>query len=209
MTTNISVFLPYVSTAVEGAPDVLIEQQLRHTIADFCERSLVLKTEKTANLVAGTSTYTITPDAGTQVVKIIGVYVKNQLVLPTSIEDLDASVTDWRNASGQVIGYILNSHEEIQLVKNPDSSMTDGIRYRYAYRPDLAADDFHDMLYERWFEGLLAGVKGRLFALSGKPWSDPNQAGYYNSAFESAIGAAAAMGAKQFGSAALRVRACP
>lgn len=209
MATNISVFLSYIATSIEGVPDPLIEQQTRHTLADFCERSLVLKTEKTANLVSGTATYNITPDTDTQVVKVLSVYVDGEPISQTSVEELDESVADWRTATGVIDGYLLTSHEDVQFVRIPDSSITAGIRYRYAYRPDIAAVTFNDMLYERWFEGIMAGIKARLFMISGKPWSDPAQAGYYRGIYEDAIGAAAAMGAKQFGSIALRVRACP
>jgi hypothetical protein len=206
---SISLFLPYIRTVAEGCPDLIIEQQIQHTIADFCERSLCLKTEKTIDLVANTASYNVAPAVGTEVVKILNLYVDGKPIDTTSVDEMDESVPDWRTRTGTVIGYLQDSHEDVLLVYIPTSDITGGIRFRYAYRPSILTTDFPDMLYERWFEGILAGAKARVFSITGKPWSDPAQASYLFGMYENAVGAAAAMGAKQFGRAPLRVRACP
>jgi hypothetical protein len=199
----------HVKAIAEACPEIIITQQAQHTIVDFCERSLCLKKEEVVNLYSGVSEYTVDAGVGFQVVKVVDLYVNEKKIDPTSVEDLDQNITDWRTKTGTAIGYIHNSHEDIRIIYIPDQTIVDGLRFRFAYRPDYSATEFPDMIFERWFEGILAGVKSRILAITNKPWSDPAGADFYRGVFENAIGAASAMGAKQFGVAKLRVTPCP
>lgn len=44
--------------------------------------------------------------------------------------------------------------------------------------PGIESEEFPDLIWQKYRRHLEAGARGMLQAMKGKPWSDPNQAGY-------------------------------
>lgn len=166
---------PYIAGDVAGCPPVVIRQTIITTAIDFCKRSKVLQKQLSAGVTSvGTSLYTIVAPDGFQVF---------------SVEE--ASVNGGNLAPGQAVGIGMPSRfttEDQGVLKlTPVPTVPNlPVSALCVLVPLITATSVPDLLMN-WQEGFCGGVKYRIMAQPGKPWSSADLAVYNEKLYENAI----------------------
>lgn len=193
-------FYSYVMPAVQGCPSSVVNNAIKHSINEFCEKTLMWREAlDPISIVANTSEYaTVVP---TDTVLVAPVYVavqSNQLSL-TNIEDLDVMCSGWRNATAnQPLWCYMDNAANITLVPCPITDIVDGLQIEAALKMDLTSTVCPDWLLQNWAETIAHGALMRLHAMPGHVWSDPSTVAYHKSKFRDGISRAKSRTMKSF-----------
>jgi len=186
-TVSLTNFLTEVLPQVPACPDAVAMNAVRNALIEFCTQSLVWQeTQDPVTVASGDFPYPLEGVAGAKVVKVMSVIVDGEAVPPTSVEILDASVTNWRSSVNSVVSaYYLSSPELLALFPLPSEPRV--MQLRVAYAPSRAAQSTEEFLYQKYLEGVAAGALSRLMAMPAQPWSNPELSGYYRAIFGRSI----------------------
>lgn len=190
--TAITDFYDYVMPHCKGLGKFMAFQAIRDTAIDFCERTLRYRYNHPAiDVVAATSSYTLTPESGARICDILAVRYNGLPIDPANDADLDDLYADWRTVAGPVVAYqgVLDMNA-VKLVRTPDASLTGGLSVEVAQAPVSNATTVPDWMFNRYRDGLVAGTLARLHALPAKPWTDNGLAVYHGHLYDQAIGRA-------------------
>lgn len=188
----------------------LARQALRSALVEFCEKSLVWSYEMPAiNVVGGTHTYAVTPDADARAVDVLEAWYNGAQLSPATPADLDVLYTDWRTVGGTGIPKYFTTNVElssVRLVKTPADSLASGLIITLAQAPTLTATDVPDWLFEDHYMTVSHGAWSRLLRMPRRPWTDKEAAREYEMSFEQGCGQANARKAKAHTRRPLRTR---
>lgn len=147
-----------------GAPLPLVQMQLWNAISDFALRSTWYRTELNWAMSPSQALYDFNPyDANMTVCWVLAQRGLTcwKVSVPSTLVDLQSDVSQPRT------GTALVALKPARLDAN------------------LPAD-----LFDQWFEAMLSGTLGRLYALPAKPWSDGKAALVHMRSYSSKIGEA-------------------
>jgi len=173
-------------------PDALAAEMLRRAAIVFCTRSLAHRaTLPRFDLVAGQSTYALSPPTDTEIVEIIRLVnvPANQQIEKRTEEQLmwgDAAYLSGTSGQPEVFTYEPGSNE-LALYPEPSSSAVAAMQARVALRPIAAAAQIDDQVWNRWSDALLDGARFNLYRIPGKPWSNGEAARLAFEQFDLAI----------------------
>lgn len=189
-------FKPYVSPEVPGIDDITLENHIRLTINDFCEKSWIIQRGFTHEVDDGDQD----EDLNDSILINIPGYVRD--LRPVWISRLLVDGEEW----GVQHIYLVNDTEDLDIVRDTDKKVfyfpsattirlapfTGACRVfmQLVFKPTHTATTFDDVLLHDWVRGVAAGVKAELMVIPGKPWSNPQMATYYRQAFMKEIGEA-------------------
>ncbi|WP_099062414.1 hypothetical protein [Serratia sp. BW106] len=165
----LDVFLPAIRRHISGPLEIMMRQAVLESAIAFCRESLFCREELTlADATPGT-TYALTESSLVKCVKRLRVIdLSEQLRRPDEPGDVLVAGIDFNVMSANHIAFV-RSFEKVAVLFaiEPRRSVTDV--------PDALADDYLDVI--------AAGALNDLFMMPGKPWSDPQRAGYFNAQF--------------------------
>lgn len=177
-------FVPHVAVEVKDAPIILIESQLRLAATDLCRRSQPWVGEiapKTVNL--GTATYSLLPAVEEAVVfEVYSLWLDGRLLSHMPLAQMRRFGGNWPSLSGDVEGYVQLDDGSVTLFKKP--AVGGQLTGLAALVPSPSSKGLPDWLGVKFFDGIVAGAKARLFAMQGVPWSNAESARYYSSIFD-------------------------
>jgi hypothetical protein len=206
MAANWSKFLPEVAHEVPGCPILTIENAIRRAVIDFCERSEFLTVDlDPIDVVAGESIYDISAGTSLDIAKVLFVRFDGKTLLPKTKEYLFEWDGDWDTKVGTPTMVTQDNYNQIRLVLGPDTDLVAGLKVNVAVMPSATATGCDDVIYSRFMDAIASGAKSRLMAIPGAPWNKPDMVTFYGNQFEFEVGKAAAMAAKAYGRAPLRV----
>lgn len=170
--TLYTAWFDYVMPSVPGAMNGVVTQAIRRAVIEFCRLSLACRhTPSAINIVGATSTYTITPPAGTQVQDFMDVKVNGIDIDARSNEWLDLRVKDWRTtATGPARAWRSPGTNQIQIVPTPSESITGGLVVECALKPTEASTECPDWIFNDYVEAIKWGALERLCAMPRAPW---------------------------------------
>lgn len=175
---------------VPGAPMPLVEREVRFTAIDFCDYTLTWRMDlSNANIVSGTSDYTMVPPADGRIATVLYASADGLRILPTTERRLDDTEDGWRlstTKASQAQWYYLPDRTTIRIALTPSESITSGLGITVALKPTQDAKTLPDQLYEDNLEAIRAGTLARLFSAPGKEWSNPQAGVYYRNEYERA-----------------------
>lgn len=173
---NLSQFFPRLLPYVVGCPEPLAQQALLDSAIEFCHRSLVVTAMlDPVTIVAGTSTYELDLPAQTAVEQVLDVWRDGTRIEPSPYEtttNLYRTPATPQYYYGQDIDEVFN----LSLLPSPDTTIANGLRVRVALRPTRSATKVHDILYDRFAEGIVAGALGILMTVADEPFTNPTAA---------------------------------
>lgn len=194
-----SEFYPDVLPELPGAPLPMVDHWLRNAAIEFCEESkaLVLNLEP-VDAVAEQMEYLLPmPDDGGgtpvvlyELVEIVSARFSGEKLTPIVPLELEKKYDDWEAEVGTPEHYTQADTFNILLIPAPTDAATDAIEVRAALKPTPSATGVSDWLFSQYRMALAAGVKAKMMALSGKPWSNPDMALFYSGVFADAISTA-------------------
>lgn len=182
-------FYDHILPELNGITPAVVDFTLRDVCRDFCEETGVHATEVTAiNVVAGTSAYTLTsPVSGTEPHRIKAAWFNGHPLHMAPEDALNASSDYWPDStSTEPWAYTQKQPDQIILYPEPDTAVTDGLRVQIILKPTTDSTGLTDWIALRYMRQLAHGVKARLMAQPGRPWTNPDFAAYHNALYESA-----------------------
>lgn len=158
---------------VPGAPNPLVDREVRHAAREFCDFTFTWRAEVAAiDIATADAQYEFTLPIGARIVRIV-------FVRPgcgTRINDESCCISGWY--------YTPDGKVHIDLAS--ETAKVEGLQFLFALKPDQDCIDVPDDLYQDHLEAIGHGAKARLFALAGKDWSNPQLASFHMNAFEAA-----------------------
>ena len=198
-----STFYPDVLIHVQGCPLPLVDHHLRAAAIDLCKRSKRLKFDMPAfDTEADTPTYALAPGDGMETVSILDASVGGKPIDPATRAEL-ATGDDWATETGEPSKYLMDGDDEtVRLWKVPDGVYS--VALTLAIRPSEAATGIEEWFADRYRRTIARGALAELLAITKKPWTDLDAAGFRAQQFETGVREAEAHGLKDGTSAPLR-----
>ena len=179
-------FIPHVAVEIKAAPIILIESQLRLSAIELCKRGQPWVGEIAPTQVnLGVATYTLQPSVeDAAVFEVYSLWLDGRQLSHMPLSQMRRFGGNWPALSGEVEGYIQLDDGSVTLFKRPDvSAQLTGFA---ALTPSIASAGLPDWLGTKFFDGIVAGAKSRLFAMQNAPWGNAESALYYGSIFDGA-----------------------
>ena len=167
-------FYPTFIFRVKACPTPTVDMALREAAISFCSSSLIWEGTQSVSVVAPTSSYDLTPPAGSDITQVLSVFDDKGPLYPTRDIDLD-QITGWiTNTDTQPRFFYLSTPTTLVLYPTPTADYT--LTVRAAYSPTDAATGVEDFIYENWRDVIVYGALEILFNIKNESWSDPAEA---------------------------------
>jgi len=165
----LDVFLPAIRHHINGPLEIMMRQSVLEAAIAFCRESMFCREELTlVNAMPGT-THALTESSLVKCVKRLCVAdLSEQLRQADTPGAVLVAGIDFNVISANHIAFVRPFEKVTVLFAiEPRRNVTEV--------PDALADDYLDVI--------AAGALNDLFMMPGKPWSDPQRAGYFNTQF--------------------------
>lgn len=181
---NYNAFFPDVLPEVPGCPADLAIREIRNTVIEFCEKSLIHQiTLDPITLRANLTDYFLDAPTGHRVHKIMKVWFKGKPLDPLAPDEINnPDPYNQREQGGytptksEPRGYTQKDFDAITFDPIPDQTYTNAVTMRVALAPLRDSEEFESLLYEQWGEYIACGAKSRLMLKPGKPYTNPEAA---------------------------------
>ncbi len=166
-------FFPYILPHIDGCPSLLLEQALRSSAIEFCEKSLIWRQPALGVTVyEDEPCYSFGAPEGARVIQATEVYINDMKLMQTSLHDLTVYEPEWRFRKSTVpTQYFMNDAQSIQLVGVPTEDIPESLDIYVALKPSRDSKICPEFLLEDWGEVIAAGAMVRLLQMPNKPWS--------------------------------------
>lgn len=169
---NISEFFPRLIPNVMGCSEPLAQQALVDAAITFCDQSLAVTVDldPVTIPVGSTAIELETPDQTTVAQVLYAWYDKKVLnAVPygqfTDIYRPNATPTDY------TVEY-LDEVANLRVYPAPSVAVPNGLVVRVALRPTRAATQLHDILFQRYVDGIVCGAQAILCAIPDQPFTN-------------------------------------
>lgn len=182
-------FLDDVLPELPGCSVELALHHIRRTINDFGAQTRYLTTWlPTIDVLANIADYSIVPtDSDKQLIRPEEVRYLGDEIDPADVDELNAKIPRWRTDTGVPYAYLRENETDIHLVYIPSADAAAALQVKVSYTPDFAASGFDSVFYNKYADGIAAGVKARLMKMVNKPWSAPQLVDGYTADFKKEI----------------------
>lgn len=179
---------------------------------ELCNRSFIWQfTTGELATVQGQSAYALPLPADTEFVQLLDAQYDGAPIDVKSVDWLDAYYADWRNATGTPRYAVKRTEQSgiggVTVVPTPDAAVASVLRFRVAIRPTLAATAFDPdgNFSGEFYEDIVSGVKARLMASPGKPYTNLKIAEYHFKKFQAGINRARIYALRNLGRIEMRL----
>lgn len=196
MSTAHSAFLDYVLPHVPGCTNEMALQEIKNTIIDFCEKSLILQADHDpVTAIVGQIDYDLEPPKDRLVVRVMKAWYKGQLLEEMAPDDIDTP-----SVYNQQSGYHVHRGDPLQFFQKeartfsvypiPNETVKQSITLRVALKPTRSATTIDDLIYEEYAETIGSGAISRLALSPGKPYSNAGLANAHRALFQAGLNVA-------------------
>lgn len=175
-------FLDYVMPHVPGATVEMALLEIKNTIIDFCEKSLIL--QESLDPVAAVQNimdYDLEPPKDRLVVKIIKAWFKGVELTPVSVDEIHSP--SWYNQNAD---YVVLKQDPTMITQKdtetfsvypiPGKTEANVMTLRVALKPTRSTNSIDDFVYENYAETIGHGAIARLSLSPDKPYTNPQMA---------------------------------
>lgn len=206
--TSYQSLYPYIVIDVPGASGPLIDASINLAARELCLKSSCWNEYQTILLEANVNRYDITPPTNSATVRYVKTVRIGTRVLKPEMENI---LYEFRNglltSTGEPICYFLAPDLSLQVFPTPtDVDAGKEMIVLATFIPGLDATEIDSVLVDRFSEALICGAKGRIFAIPGQPWSNPQMALAYDQQFNELVTKARIDVELSYGSGSLHVR---
>jgi hypothetical protein len=197
-------FKPYISPEVPGVDVITLENYIRFSINEFCEKSWLIQKSFTHEVDSDD----IDSDLNSSVVVSIPGYVKN--LRPMWVSKLLVDGQEWNVQHVDLV----NDSPDLEMIRESEHKVfhfptvttirlapfTSSCRLfmSLVLKPTPTATTFDDILLYDWVKGISAGVKADLMSIPNQPWSNQTLSSFYRTQFLKEIGEAKVKVSKDF-----------
>lgn len=169
---NLSAFFPRLIPNVMGCPEPLAQQALVDAAITFCDQSLAVTVDlDPVTLPVGSSTVELeTPDQ-TTVAQVLHVWYNKQVLEAVPYGQFVDIYQPNSTPAHYTVEY-LDEVANLRVYPAPSLAVTNGLLVRVALRPTRAATQVHDILFQRYVEGIVAGAQSILCAMPDQPFTN-------------------------------------
>jgi hypothetical protein len=174
-----------VRSEVRLCPYDLVFQKAIDTLREFCRFTRAWQYYPMVQLTeVGKATYDVTlPNPDCECIQVEWLSVDGQPSYPKTVRDFDQRTPSWRSSDADDFRVFVQ--EISRQFTFPSRPLTAGkeIKYRISLQPALDATRCGEDIMTEWEEVIAEGVKGKLFSLSQRPWTDLKSAGECNNRY--------------------------
>lgn len=196
MSTAHTAFLDYVLPHVPGCTHEMALLEIKNTIIDFCEKSLILQVDHDpVTAVNGVMDYDLEPPKDYLVTKIMKVWFKGQELDGESPDEIKTPSVYNQN-SGYVVNkgyprfYLQKDARSFSVYPIPDETTKLSLTLRVALKPTRSAQTIDDLIFEEYAEIIGHGAITRLALSPGKPYSSQPVAATRNALYMAGLNVA-------------------
>ena len=171
-------FLDYVLPHVPGCTPEMALLEIKNTIIDFCEKSLILEQDADpVTVINGISDYDFEPPTGYLVLKIMKAWYKGQLLDAYSGDQVETPSVYNQNS-----GYLVNRGDprfyrqkdarSFSLYPVPAETARLALTMRVVVKPNRTSTEIDDVIFDDYAEIIGHGAVSRLALSPGKPYSN-------------------------------------
>lgn len=183
--TAISTLRSLVIAQIPEANDLLIDRTLLEVARVFCEYTRAWRSTVTETVTASTLAVALTPPTDGEMVDVVKATLDGAPLDKKTHEQLDEIDSQWRTREGSS-SYITSSDSlnEVLIAPLANTTYTNGLSVRVAWKPTLTAVTLDAMLVSKYSDLLVEGTLGKLFIIPDEPWEDASRGAYYTTLFE-------------------------
>jgi len=185
----LDLFYPHVLPEVIGAPYPMVDQAIRLTCRDFCQRTGVWAEWMDAIPPGATNRFEFDLTPSQELVRVVKALAGTTELDVLSYRDVPS---DWMDpTSTQLKNKLVHLQgDEFLVFPLP----TESIYLQLAFKPSIVATTVGDVLYDSHAEDIGSGTKARLMAMRDMPFTDLQHASVNRQAYEDAVSEAANLG---------------
>ena len=182
-----SEWLPEARVAISGADDALLNQQIAATIREFFTRSTWVEKLFPITLRNGQDRYSFNYMAS-----YYAMYLVLAKIDDTPIYIYPQEPIIYSNKTGVWVDGV---NDQVVLTPVPTEAAVGSKLYLQAsIKPKTNCVQIPDRVFEMFFDEILDGIKGRLYSMPSKPWSDRQMGLVHTRKFRSGIARARTAG---------------
>ena len=178
--------LPY----VPGCPDTVVENALRSSSIELCEKASVYTKElDPISTVAGIYEYGFDQPVGTRVDKIIWAIYDGKDLEAITPRILENRKPKWRDSNSKSTPqyFLQQSPELFWLIPIPDTTKSGGIIMNVSLKPSRSSNNILTQVADDYRDGIIFGALYRLLRMPARDWSDPQAAADYSGLFRQTV----------------------
>ncbi len=171
-------FLDYVLPHVPGCTPEMALLEIKNTIIDFCEKSLILQQDHDpVTATKDVIDYDLEPPSGYLVVKIMNAWYKGQKLDPMSPDQIETPSV-YNQQSGYLVnkgdprGYLQKDARTFSLYPIPIETVPLSVTMRIALKPTRTLATIEDVIFDDYAEIIGHGAVSRLALSPGKPYTN-------------------------------------
>lgn len=192
---KLQIWLKDLLARTPGAVRKVVTRELILASREFFERSFAWRTViGPKDLVANKKRYNMSPyDAYSDIIGVLGVELEG-----CPLKALTRRPADTARTMDRPTHYWLEEPDIVRLWPQPTTTVEDALTFSLALIPKESVTKLPRIARTHFYEALLDGALGRLYAHPAKPYSDTQKATYHLNRFRAAIGSYAGAGKKGF-----------
>ncbi len=160
-----SAWLPETRVAVAGADDALVTQQIEATIREFFTRATWVESLFPITLVADRDRYLFGKLASYYALYLVSARIDDVPIVVYPQQPLTHS-----NRTGV---WVDGSNDQVVVTPIPtETSAGNKLYLKASIKPQKSCSQVPDRIFEMFFDEILDGIKGRLYSMPSKPWTD-------------------------------------
>lgn len=214
MNAELTKFLDYVMPHVVGCTTEMAIMEIRNSIIDFCEKTLLLQTTvDPISTTADVADYDIDVDTGYIPITVMKMWFKGYPVFPKAPDDVETPSV-YNPYSGAVVRqgdpekYLHSdaSPTTFTLYPVPDKTDALSITLRVALKPTRTASTIKQIIFEDYAETIGHGAIARLALSQNKPYTNNGVAQVQNALYMAGVNAARVRANKGLSRANMQVK---
>jgi hypothetical protein len=176
--------LPY----VPGCPDSVVENSLRSSSIELCEKAGVYTKElDPISTTAGIYEYEFDQPVGTKVDKIVWAIYDGTDLEAITPRGLEGQNPKWRSNTSTPKHFIQQSPDTFWLVPVPDSSLSNAIIMNVSLKPSRTSNNIATEIADDYRDAIVYGSLYRLLRMPARDWTDPAAAADYAGLFRQQV----------------------
>ena len=199
----LSALLDRIHDEFPSVPEALALRALSDAVKEFCVRTHIWQADLRVSLREGTTTYTLYPDTGMQIVALKDVRLDGTKIHPVATDGV--RLRRDTPAAAAPSSFIQLTPDTIEMVAAPVDAARLNVKAAVTLALGETSIEIPDSLADEYGEDLAMGAKMRLVRQAGQPWYAPETTGY-SVAFYRAITAAKGRAMSGLGEAEMQIQ---
>jgi hypothetical protein len=190
MAISYEALLPQILPMVSGCPDTLVENSIRSSVIELCEKASVYQAElDPVTTVANIHEYDLEPPSGTTIQKVLWVTHLGKDLEPITTSLLEQRLPNWRDSANFTVPkyFIKQTSAVFWLVPTPAATAVSSTIIRAVLKPTHSSTSCDDDVMNDYRDTIVNGALFRLLRIPNKDWTDFNGASVYGSLFNQAV----------------------